>query len=405
MSWVTCRRGGAVELPAISMVTEAEFLQAAAQERHEEPDDEARAAAWNHGLAQFGLAPPSYDGEAQRNDMVSDTTAAYFPKERAIRIIDRAEALDDDAAVVTLAHEFVHALQDRELQLADYLRDHASTFDAGLAATAIIEGEAVHYQVLAAIDLAGRQPKELRWEDFYRKFATETQQSADKDSAPYAMARLRFPYAFGGSLISQAWLKRGRAGIDAVFDQPPTSTHEVLFGESDFDGDVMEVRSQGLPRLSDSFEPRGFATLGAWMARMYGARLNVPVADRWRHARALRADAFTVQVDIATGQSIAAWHVRTVPNASPAAWPGTEQLAFVSTWIPNAMGSDVFFVSADPGVPPRAEFLEWNDVESMPQPSAASAAVLPPDGVLFGHALVCAASVPDLGAFFEESQP
>lgn len=70
-------------------------------------------------------------------------------------VIDRGKPMDDIDAVTTLTHEFVHALQDSELDLEHYRERWGKTYDSALALTRLLEGEAVHYELLASLDERG----------------------------------------------------------------------------------------------------------------------------------------------------------------------------------------------------------------------------------------------------------
>lgn len=402
LRWVSCTRGGSVAQPAMQVISQDEYLQRVAPDMSDDAA-QAKAASWNAGLAQFRLAPAEYDPSAQQMAAASEIAAVYFSSDHTIAVIDRGDPMDSAAAVSTLAHEFVHALQDHELGLPDFQTRWGDNYDASLAIRGLVEGEAVHYQVLAAIDLEGHAPDELFWEPYYNELRNQAQRDADRDPAPVSMARTRFPYAFGGAFVSQAWLAHGRSGIDALFEHPPRATRELMFDDDGADraSDVRDVRQHGRPDLGADFELQDFATLGAWIARMYGARINVAVIDRWLHAQQLTGDAFSVQRDPLSGRTIASWHVRTLgPNAS--SWPGVDQLAFVNTWVTNG-DADLYAIAGAPGLPPRAETLQWNELEDMvvmpPMASETLDVALDPAE----YVVACSAALPDVRPFLARS--
>jgi hypothetical protein len=324
MRAVACRRGGRADFPPISVVDEQTLLEMYAERAPLDEEAEASYALWSRGLALFGLAPAEYDLAAAREDTVSETAAVYFPDSKEIVLVDRGESMRSEEAVEVLAHEFVHALQDAEYGFDELYDRWATDFDSALALDALIEGEATHYQTVMAVELAGNSPHAVQWQKFYREWQGNTLLDAERDEAPVALADLRFPYAFGGSFVTQHWLARGSTGIQALFDDPPRSTRDVLFGRSSFDreAELASLRERGVPVLGQGFEPVSSTTLGAWVTRIYAHRMGVRTSDRLEAARDLAADLFSVQVDAANDQVVAAWRVRLTQGNAPQNWPG-----------------------------------------------------------------------------------
>jgi hypothetical protein len=302
MMAVACMRGGDAKLPAVFVVDRAE-LAAKLAEQDDAESDEAAAAAyalWTRGLALFGLAPADYDRERARADVLAQTAAVYLPESKEVWVVHEAQASEAEGVEV-LAHELVHVLQDRELDLSSYEDSEGGGFDAALARRALIEGEALHYQVLAAVALAGRSSGDLDWMRFYDGFRGRELLDAEKDEAPVTMARARFPYAFGGGFVSQHWLASGRAGIDALFDDPPASSREIMFGPTAYDMALEVARDQlvarGVPQLPPSYETQHGDELGAWVTRAFAGRTALETFRRLDAPRVLAADLFSVHHD------------------------------------------------------------------------------------------------------------
>jgi hypothetical protein len=364
MGAVACMRGGSTgDLPRVSVISEARFLERIRSYGSDDPEALAEAEAgytrWNRAFALFDLAPAGYAAEDAIADTAGQTAAAYFPGERDIVIIDRGESLADDGAVEIFAHEVVHALQDRELDLWAYQSQWATSFDASLALDAVIEGEAVHYQILAALQLEGRSTGELQWDRLYGAWRADTLREAETDEAPIAFADIRFPYAFGGDLVSGRWLARGRAGIDALFDDPPRTTSEVLFGSDAgaLAGARDTLRERSVPVLPAPYVDRGATALGAWIARMYAVRAGVPRELRDEAARELAADAFSVHHDEASDTLIAAWRVRMLEGSSALYWPGAPGPTVHR--MDDLVAGEAALIAAEAVLPEDAGLLAW----------------------------------------------
>jgi hypothetical protein len=314
------------------VISEAEYVERLAVAGDDEPEMqaemEARYAIWSRGLALFNLAPTDYRLDDARRVSAAEVAAAYFDEEKDIVIIDRGRPLDDDDAVILFAHEIVHALQDRERDLAEYERS-ADSFDASLALDGIIEGEAVHYQLLVSLLLSNLDPYQADWEGYYTRWQADTFLDAEADEAPVSLAHVRFPYAFGGGFVTQHWLARGRGGIERLFEQPPRTTSEILFGTNSGSLEMAReaLHDQALPELPVPIVEETSSSLGAWIARMYAARQEVDLQQRLPPARELSADYFAVQRAEDSDGLVASWRVRMSSESAARSWPRQPSLS------------------------------------------------------------------------------
>jgi hypothetical protein len=389
MRAVACIRGGSTELPPVSVVDEQQLLNMYEERGSMDEEAEVGYSRWNRGLALFGLAPTEYDLGRAREDSVGETAAVYFSDTKQIVLVDRGDSLRSPRAIEVLAHEFVHALQDAEHDLHGLHERWAEDFDSALALDALIEGEAVHYQLLTALALAGRSPRELRWEQYYESWQGETLRDAEHDEAPVALADMRFPYAFGGSFVAQHWLARGRGGIDALFEAPPRSTREVMFGSLPFDREAEreDLRERGVPALGEAFEPVSSTALGSWVTRIFAARMGLPVGGRLNAPRALVADLFSVQVDDASDQVVAAWRVRTEARVED--WPGLQRsLAIELDRGVDPDRREAFRVEAEAATETDEE-IAWQAPSSSSEDDATAAAARRFDVLKFGAGTAC----------------
>jgi hypothetical protein len=400
------RGGGSDDLPAVRVIDEAEFIErvnaymADDDVADEQAEREASYALWTRGLSLFGLAPADYEIDDLIADVTSQVAAAYFADQREILIIDRGAPLDDGRAIELFAHEIVHALQDQELDLRDYERRFKTSFDASLALDALIEGEAVHYQILAAVQLAGRSPHELNWPLLYSRWRHEALTEAEADDAPVALADVRFPYAFGGNFVSERWREHDRAGIDALFEDPPRTTSQVLFRRNpgEFVPEQAMLSEHAVPALDPPFVESASTALGAWIALMYATRADPEATTASDIAGALAADVFSVQHDAASDTLVAAWRARLFEDTpSTVAWPSPPGTAIVHET--DESGRETYSVLADPQSTEQPEMLAWRapepDEDQGEQGTAAPRAPWrrPPGR---GHYRACAANRPRL---------
>lgn len=261
-----CARGGNVTMPPVSVLTPEQY-----QERigsyYETPDE--RSEAWIRGLALLHLMPLDWSTGEEVEMATVTTAAAYFSDSEEIVVIDRGEPLDDESAVFVLSHEMVHALQDGQLDLMRFDAMHGTSFDRWLAAEALIEGEAIHYSNIASALGRGVDPDRVDWEGYYQRLEADIREEAVTSPAPFALARQSFPYAYGGSYVTDAWLERGDAGVRELYDDVPVSTAQVMTG---YDAAppggpawAMPIGRNEAPLPLEGYERVGEESLGAWL--------------------------------------------------------------------------------------------------------------------------------------------
>src|SRR5581483_454859 len=101
----------------------------------------ARLEAERRAMVAWGLLPPEFDLAGFLVDLLAEQAAAYYDPVAKQMILANwlTPGLQSDA----LAHELVHALQDRTVGLEGFLAVVPGRSDAGLARQALVEGEAV----------------------------------------------------------------------------------------------------------------------------------------------------------------------------------------------------------------------------------------------------------------------
>ncbi len=104
------------------------------------PGDAGAGVDGGAGGSDAGASSPTIE------DQVAHVYAFYDPKSKTVTIIDHPnqDGQAQDEAMITLAHELVHALQDRELNLD---KEDFNTSDEYFAWDAIVEGDARFYEL------------------------------------------------------------------------------------------------------------------------------------------------------------------------------------------------------------------------------------------------------------------
>jgi hypothetical protein len=178
-------------------------------------------------LRRIGFLPPGFDLLEAMEDLAGQGVAGYYrPEEGDIAIVDGDGTLDAYAPW-TIAHEYVHALQDQHFDIQAVL-DAAPRGDAQTAIGALIEGDATLLMMALAMRdaLSGSAPP-----DPGEQAALETGAS-DLEVYPPALAReLIFPYLDGLYFAQRLWGRGGWSAVDTAWAGPPVSTEQVMHPE------------------------------------------------------------------------------------------------------------------------------------------------------------------------------
>jgi hypothetical protein len=252
--------------------------------------DEAAFRAEVRGLELIGLLDagtietPSDVVDAT----VDDLLAYYFLPTREVVIIDRGEPVDDLDANAVLAHEFVHALQDRRHDLASF--GEALDSDGSLARSSLIEGEATLYQYVMYFAYLGNDVRAVNFRAFFADLTRFASERTLEVGSPALTADSIFPYTFGTRFAGQHWLVGGSAAVEALYAAPPRSSWEVLGGDA---ATEIEAFAQAPAPLA-GYSAVSDDVAGAWvsvamLAGLPGAgdvAAELPeLASRWRGDR------------------------------------------------------------------------------------------------------------------------
>jgi hypothetical protein len=186
-----------------------------------------RLEAERRALIAWGLIPPAFDLGAFLTDLVVEQAAAYYDPVGKAMVL--APWLPPDEQAAALAHELVHALQDRQVPLDAFLAPVPGRSDATLARQALIEGEAV----ALSHDLGlRRQGQTLATLADVRRLQEAIERSPTGPVLGRAPAFLRtaltFPYAAGLGFVHHLARERGWAALSDLYADPPRSTAQIL---------------------------------------------------------------------------------------------------------------------------------------------------------------------------------
>jgi hypothetical protein len=315
---VSCLRGTPdAPPPEVRTITqseyEAELSAPPTGDREATPEAEAAALADNRsvertlellGLARAGdLTPASYV------ELFSTTVPGYYSSaDRRVTLIEQGPGGRDDPGgnTVLLAHELVHALQDRDVGL-QALYEASTTFDRDLATQSVIEGEASMIESFFAAAMWGLEG-DL---DFRSHFTSWVEDAEERfgDQSPLLVSRRYFPYSYGARYVYNVFSQGGMPLVRDIYRSMPQSVLPMMLSvDSVVELEVDTLAALSAPAATGDFELRVEDTLGPWVFSKFLSRALSSYAERQLSSR-WRGDRFFVYGHV-NGSVTGIWIVR-----------------------------------------------------------------------------------------------
>lgn len=296
-------------MPPVRVLTSAEQLAEFQQDFVEDAEEVKSRIVMERALVLLHLAEKdelSPDNQAQ---VFVDTTAAYYSHDTGLVTLSAQESdepRDLESETLTLSHEFVHALQDQDVDLGN-LFDGADTFDDYLGRTSLVEGEATMQEafVSAAIWGFGDNP------DFREHFTYWLTRVTDEmNGSPLLLAPRYVPYTYGSRFVYNVYEHGGLDEVRARFREPPRSVLPILLSVDQLDEPAIESFADLATPARDGFEQVASDTFGPWVLRAFLERA-LPGVETESIAEAWRGDRLLTYSTLETGQTVAAlWTLR-----------------------------------------------------------------------------------------------
>jgi hypothetical protein len=202
-------------------------------QQFKEDKEPAKRYADKKTLEKFGLVPKGFPLDQFLIDLLTEQIAGlYDPKSQEFFI---AEWIDPDEQRTVMAHELTHALQDQHFHVEKWEDAAKPNDDAETARDAVLEGSAFGAQL--DYELRGRGLSVRDIPDIGRLARAEMFGDADTSptlakAPPFLRDELLFPY-LSGVVFTQKFLQanKGWADFPKVFENPPTSTQQILHPE------------------------------------------------------------------------------------------------------------------------------------------------------------------------------
>jgi hypothetical protein len=211
---------------AVQVIDEAELAEHQTTAFHEENPPELIEAS--DGLfTRLGLLEADASLEELYLELLEAQTLGFYDDEaEELFVVSR----DGDISALerfTMSHEIDHALQDQAFDLSSVVPDPTNDGDAALGALSLVEGDASLVMVQWATEHL--TPAELLE---VIEAANNDEQNALLETMPRILSgTLQFPYLAGLQLVTPPQRAEGWSAVDAMFDDPPASTEQVIHPE------------------------------------------------------------------------------------------------------------------------------------------------------------------------------
>lgn len=213
-------------------------------------------------LKKFGLIPRNFDLRVFMLELFENEVAGYYdPKTETVYLLDWVEPEKQRGV---LAHELMHALQDQNFGLENWLRvrpeadlKDSDNMDAGpaeeqTARQAVSEGQAMVVLVEYILQPSGRSLADspMMGEIFKQSTIEQTKDSKIFARAPlYLKEAVIFSYTYGLSFVQNLLQQGGKEmAFAGVFKKPPLDTRHIMQPRTYLSGE--QVEQLRLPRLS-----------------------------------------------------------------------------------------------------------------------------------------------------------
>jgi hypothetical protein len=230
------------------------------------------------------VSSPAIDFYETSTDLYSDGILGYYDhisKELYV-VTDRPLELNAESKV-TLAHEFVHSLQDQHYKLKKIWPTNAKDRDRNLAIQSLVEGDAT----LSGYAYAANYMNGADYSSLFDK--REVSQEVENRTPPYLSMTTIFPYTAGTAFAARMLEVARFSTINLALTDPPRSTEQIMHPEKFLQTPADHPKAIGLPDiagpLGQGWELKETNTLGEFdlnmMLRLNGASDPDRGADGW----------------------------------------------------------------------------------------------------------------------------
>jgi hypothetical protein len=190
--------------------------------------DEYKIAAYEYVLKQLRLIEGDHSfKDILLGSLYDNMYGFYSPSSKDLVII---EGTGKSIEGTILFHELVHAAQDWTIDLNEYYERHSRDLDCGLAASALVEGQAAAVELIVQIEqnLQNKTRKEILETILAQMVNTVCYPESEQND--FLSMVNTFPYYSGLRFVLQRYLN-DTEDFTRMFENVPSSTEQILHPE------------------------------------------------------------------------------------------------------------------------------------------------------------------------------
>ncbi|MBX2813915.1 MAG: hypothetical protein KTR25_19010 [Myxococcales bacterium] len=204
MEVLSLRETELFELPVVRVITEDQLEE----EFFGSPIVPQSPTPYERVLTLLTLLPETTTQKDAQKSNLSNILAFYSSSNKEVVMVDRGIPLTDPQSIRTLAHEFVHAVQDQETDIAA-LKRAATTIEASFRVRSLIEGEARLVDTMFDARQNGLSPDNINWSRTYQRYDDYMESLLAETDTPYIWATSSSLYLYGSR-----WLQKQLETVD-----------------------------------------------------------------------------------------------------------------------------------------------------------------------------------------------
>jgi hypothetical protein len=210
--------------------------------------------------------------------LASQVAGFYDPDSKELFVVSRSGRING-ADKITFAHEYGHALQDANFDIFEASEDLRDQSDQAAARAALYEGDATLLMLFWAQN-GNMTPEEIQ---DYIAAGTDPESLALLERMPQILVQgLLFPYEAGATWVLPVQTAEGWAGVDALYENPPTTTEQILHPEKYEAGEgalPVEIPADAASRMGDGWTVALEDTWGEFQTRVWLTESGIPTEE------------------------------------------------------------------------------------------------------------------------------
>ena len=196
--------------------------------------------------ALTGLYPAGMDLKAQSLKLRKSQVAGFYdPHGKEMVLVEGGDNIGfwntatefmiqrDIVGEMLLAHELTHALQDQNFDLESSLDRVKDDDDRAIALKSVAEGDATIAGFAYAVGRMDNTIADMLTDNL--KNLPQALKAEAPDTPEGLSAPLLFQYSDGVRFVAEAYRRGGWSAVDALYRDPPLSSHQILHPELYFD--------------------------------------------------------------------------------------------------------------------------------------------------------------------------